>query len=214
MFRRTNIGFRKEGAVARRSIAEIRKEEILEAFYTVVAEKGFTKASIREIAKHAGCSYRMLLHYFKSKEEIVLAAQEQLMSVYGTDLRPGLLDKSKSATDRLNFMFSYFSDLERFSLDFCRAWVEFWALTKVHPSISRGMQKVYEDIKTLIEDIIRDGIKTGEFRKVNPEITTNLILATSEGLTMLWSVNTENTPVETVNDHISEFCLSYLKKGN
>lgn len=50
-----------------------KREEILEAALTVVAEHGYRKASVREIADAAGLSPAGLLHYFGSKEELFVA---------------------------------------------------------------------------------------------------------------------------------------------
>lgn len=50
-----------------------KREEILEAALTVVAEHGYRKASVREIADAAGLSAAGLLHYFGSKEELFVA---------------------------------------------------------------------------------------------------------------------------------------------
>lgn len=50
-----------------------KREEILEAALAVVAEHGYRKASVREIADAAGLSPAGLLHYFGSKEEMFVA---------------------------------------------------------------------------------------------------------------------------------------------
>ncbi|GAA3939255.1 helix-turn-helix domain-containing protein [Microbacterium soli] len=50
-----------------------KREEILEAALRVVADQGYRRASVREIADAAGLSPAGLLHYFGSKEELFLA---------------------------------------------------------------------------------------------------------------------------------------------
>lgn len=50
-----------------------KREEILDAALAVVAEHGYRKASVREIADAAGLSPAGLLHYFGSKEELFVA---------------------------------------------------------------------------------------------------------------------------------------------
>ena len=51
----------------------IKREEILDAALAVVAEHGYRKASVREIADAAGLSPAGLLHYFGTKEELFVA---------------------------------------------------------------------------------------------------------------------------------------------
>lgn len=197
--------------MTKRSITDIRREEIIEAFYSTVAQKGFGKATIREIASRAGCSYGVLNYHFENKEELVLSFLDHVMTTYSAELLDGV-SKCDTATERLEFVFSYFSDLTRFTLDFCRVWVECWAVGNSNRRVSERLNKCYDDLKKVLDNIIREGIRSGEFKKVNPTIASNLIQATCEGLTMLWVVNTENTPVESVNKHLPEFCLSYLKR--
>jgi AcrR family transcriptional regulator len=50
-----------------------KREEILEAALAAVAEHGYRKASVREIADAAGLSPAGLLHYFGTKEELFVA---------------------------------------------------------------------------------------------------------------------------------------------
>ena len=69
----------------KKSIAEIRKEEILHAFINVVAEKGFSKATTREIAKAADCGLGMLHHYFKSKEQMIRECMDYTIEAYRVD---------------------------------------------------------------------------------------------------------------------------------
>lgn len=53
-----------------------KREEILAAALAVVAELGYRKASVREIAEAAGLSPAGLLHYFGSKDELFVAILE------------------------------------------------------------------------------------------------------------------------------------------
>lgn len=53
-----------------------KREEILHAALAVVAELGYRKASVRDIAEAAGLSPAGLLHYFGSKDELFVAILE------------------------------------------------------------------------------------------------------------------------------------------
>lgn len=195
--------------MGRKSIAEIRREEIIQAFYEVVSEKGYGSATIREIAQHAGCSYRMLHHYFANKEEIVVAFLRHLETGYMSDLE-NALSECTTATDSLNCLFSTTSLPGRFSLEFCRAWVDCWALAKAHPSVASILEHLYTRFAKTITKIIREGIKSGEFRKVQPDLAANLIVASAEGLMALWVVNTENIEPEKLWKPLTDIWLDGL----
>jgi len=197
--------------MGRKSIAEIRKEEIIEAFFDVVAQKGFLRATMREIAEAAGCSQGMLHHYFENKEAMVLGFMEHLTDSYTAEIHDEIAERELAA-DRMRFLFSWFLDLDRFDLRFSRAWMEFWVLSKTNPAISEAMTRCYKTVKTIIADIIRDGITAREFRKVDPDLMANLILGSLEGGTVLWVVDKEALPVEATSKQRADLFLQYLKR--
>ncbi len=47
------------------------REELLENCFKIFSQKGYSKVSIREIAKETGLSTGSIYHYFKNKEEIL-----------------------------------------------------------------------------------------------------------------------------------------------
>ncbi len=57
---------------------EARRREVLDAVIDVVAQGGIGDRSLRDIASAAGTSHRMLLHYFGSRDELLLAIVEEV----------------------------------------------------------------------------------------------------------------------------------------
>lgn len=62
--------------------AELRKPEILEGYYRVLIEEGVEGTSISKIAKHLGIHPSLILHYFKSKENLRLALIELMIAKF------------------------------------------------------------------------------------------------------------------------------------
>ncbi len=58
--------------MGRKSISHIRKPEILKHTYKVVEEEGFKGMTIGKIAKRMGVNSGLLIHYFKSKEGLIM----------------------------------------------------------------------------------------------------------------------------------------------
>jgi AcrR family transcriptional regulator len=59
------------------TIVEDRREQILEAALRVFAQKGFVRATNKDIAKEAGITPGLIYHYFESKEDLLKAAIEE-----------------------------------------------------------------------------------------------------------------------------------------
>jgi hypothetical protein len=90
--------------------------------------------------------------------------------------------------------------------------MEFWVLSKTHPAVSQAMTKCYRTVKEIVAGVISDGIKSREFRKVDPELMANLILGSLEGGTVLWVVDKEALPVEKTSKQRAEVFMHYLKR--
>ena len=69
--------------------ADIRKPEILENFYHVLIEEGFEGASINKIARRMNIHPSLIIHYFKTKENLTIALADYLIEKYEA---PGFLD--------------------------------------------------------------------------------------------------------------------------
>jgi AcrR family transcriptional regulator len=57
------------------SVPESSRERLLEAAVTLFAERGFERASMRELASRSGMSLAGLYHHFTSKEQLLYALQ-------------------------------------------------------------------------------------------------------------------------------------------
>jgi len=65
-----------------------KRDEVLSAALTVFSEKGYLKTSIRDLAEAANLSQSGLLHYFGSKEELlveILRRRDQQRAAAGTE---------------------------------------------------------------------------------------------------------------------------------
>lgn len=86
-----------------------REEEIFEAACKVIREKGFHQARITDIAKHAGISYGLVYHYFKSKSDLF----DAILKTWWEGLFRAMdaVDSGDSVRNRLTAVVYYFLDL-------------------------------------------------------------------------------------------------------
>src|SRR5215472_15403149 len=59
------------------STGEDRREQIIDAALHVFAQKGFARATNRDVAGEAGITTGLIYYYFKSKEDLLKAALEE-----------------------------------------------------------------------------------------------------------------------------------------
>ena len=198
--------------MGRKSLASIRREEIIEAFLKVFSEKGYEKSTVREIAQAAGCNHRMLNHYFTTKEALVVAAVEDFIDSYA----PGLeqeISRYSSPTYKMRAFFDWFMSAESFDIAQIRAWVQAWSLTRDHPAILEAFQSWYGRLRGIIADIVCEGIEAGEFKDVDPNTFAELVLESSEGAAVLAILDREDTTRESVAKARAKMYLEYLGCG-
>lgn len=66
---------------------EAKRAGLLNAAISVIAEEGYGGASLRNVAKRAGCTTGAVTYYFANKDEMVTAVAESLWDVFDDLLR-------------------------------------------------------------------------------------------------------------------------------
>lgn len=61
---------------------EDKKKRIIEAAYTIFAKKGYTNASIKDIAKEAEVAPGLVHYYFENKLDVLLSVQKHVQENY------------------------------------------------------------------------------------------------------------------------------------
>lgn len=198
--------------MSRRSIEEIRKEEIMNAFLEVISEKGLANASIREIANTVGCNHGILRHYFGNKEGLIKCTVDFLMDEYVSRLQEDI-NKHDSCIAQIESAFQTYS-FESFGADLTRAWIEIFVFSKTNPAISKVLHGFYRKLKDTFASIIRTGIEKGEFRPIDADVAANMILGWFEGTHFLMVVETEHVPYEQMYQQFCDMFLRYATKEN
>jgi AcrR family transcriptional regulator len=145
------------------TVNERRRRELLDAAFTLIAEKGLEGLRTRAIAARAGVNIATLHYYFGTKEALLLAVVRHVRDVF-TRPAPNDRDATTAVPEDLR---SYF----------VRAWRPFQA----NPGLARVLQElllrakrdraaraalrsVHTHWTRSVEDILRRGIAAGQFR--------------------------------------------------
>jgi len=70
--------------------AELRRQEILENFYEVLKVEGLEGASIAKIAARMDIHPSLIIHYFSTKEEMIVALVDSILEKYEETFLPAL----------------------------------------------------------------------------------------------------------------------------
>jgi AcrR family transcriptional regulator len=152
---------------------EARREEILLAAERKFSQNGFFKTSMAEIAEAAQFAMGTVYRFFKSKEDIYIslveAKVEELLRLMeeATQSRLSAREKVRAVIQvKLSF-----ADQNR---AFFRIYVSEWSGFEwtVKSAFGERVWKRYLAQIDLVAKLIKEGIKTGEFRKLDPKDTS------------------------------------------
>jgi AcrR family transcriptional regulator len=152
---------------SRKIQAEERRLQIMETALSIFAEKGFTEASIKDLADAAGISSGLMYHYFPSKELLLEATVEQFSFL--PQLRIALRDTKGQSSREV---------LTNIALEFLKLLEKREKLIKIllqEGSSNTMVQKVWFNMAregvTLLEKYVAARVATGEFKPHNTEVT-------------------------------------------
>lgn len=169
----------------RPDVSEERKTQILEAATKVFAEHGFTNARMDDIVAESGLSKGALYWYFDSKDAIIVSILDQIFDWETAHVRQ-LLESVDSATAKLEvFIDTTIKDIEKMK-PMMPIFFDFWSLSVRKKTINQAIKRYYQNFLDLIEPIIEDGIRQGEFHSVNVKETAVAIGAMYEGTILFY----------------------------
>lgn len=93
--------------MGRRSLKEERQKEMVKAFYKVAKKEGIENASIAKVADSLGINPSLVIHYFKSKDELLQALVnfnlDRYLSIYTIN---GEIDSKEKLLELIDNLFS------------------------------------------------------------------------------------------------------------
>lgn len=149
---------------------EARRQDILSAAESLFSKNGFFKTSMAEIASASQFAMGTVYRFFKSKEEIYISIVEDKVEEL-----VGLLDenvgRAKTSSDKINVFIQVklgYADRNR---DFFRIYVSEWSGFEwtVKSAFGERVWKLYMAQVDMVTDLIRQGIRRKEFRKMDPK---------------------------------------------
>ena len=149
---------------------EARRQEILSAAECLFSKNGFFKTSMAEIATGSQFAMGTVYRFFKSKEEIYISIVEVKVEELA-----GLLDeeivRAKTASDKINAFIQVKLDYADRNRDFFRIYVSEWSGFEwtIKSAFGERVWKLYMAQVDLVTDLIRQGIRRKEFRKIDPK---------------------------------------------
>lgn len=155
-----------------------RRDEIRGAAASVALEEGLGRVTARRIADRIGVRSGLVTHYFDSIDELVAEAFEQVVSSERARINAATSSSVSSVTRIHQTLSAYIApSRDPFSL----LWLDAWRQSADRPILRRAVVQQMELDVAVMESLILDGVKAGEFPVASPSRAAMRILSVLDG---------------------------------
>jgi AcrR family transcriptional regulator len=163
------------------SVTSRKRDAILDAARAVFSHDGYSLSSVDDVAAEAGIAKGTIYLYFKSKEELYLAALLRDVRAFGSEARAEM--------ERVTTLREKVETFLRVRLEYCRAHKEFWRIylteysrmCALTPS-GRQMRRLQRDNIRHLAGLIEAAMKRHEIRRVPAAALAAKLFDISRGL--------------------------------
>jgi AcrR family transcriptional regulator len=142
------------GANARRTpIEDIRRSELVQAAIEVIAKRGFDRTTVRDIAKSAGAAAGSVHYYFKSKDELLRAAFEELEARFHRQVEQ-TLSTDGSASDKLRSLVDLFFGDSAAETEQWDVQIDVWQQASRHAEFREAFTAAHDWWVTTVAEIL------------------------------------------------------------
>jgi len=164
--------------------SQLRRREILAAYYETLVAEGLQGSSLAKIAKRLGVPPSLLIHYFGTKEQMTVELVDYLLDEY----REGYGDRLAAIVDpleRLQAIVDTFFDPRYHELLDDSVFYACFYLSLRHPSVRQSYHTLYEATLQLIETAVADCMAAGLIERDDAPELALVVKALEEGYAFL-----------------------------
>ncbi|AET67158.1 transcriptional regulator [Desulfosporosinus orientis DSM 765] len=158
-------------------------QRILDAAIEAFAESGFHHCQVNKIARLAGVADGTIYLYFKSKEDVLIRVFQERMGDFIASMSKEL-SQCKTTEARLKTIvkthFSYMEENRSIAI------VTQLELRQSDPRIRLHINNTVVDYFNLIEEVIQQGIESGEVPKIDTRVARQMIFGSLDEATTDW----------------------------
>jgi len=196
-------------------ITEYRQKQILDAALAVFSQKGYSEATIPDIARQAGVAVGTIYNYYESKHDLLVSLVNTF--IVTEPLRELLKQSPKTKAGEENLIRSIienrlafgFENLDKFLLVF----TEILRDSELRQKFS---EQVILPLVAFPDNYLSAKIASGDFRSVDHRIIFRAMFGMVIGFILLRKLEGENSPtrgmtVHNLSEQLADFVLNGLK---
>lgn len=187
-----------------------RRAEIVESTWQLIARQGFATTSLRQINREMGSAYGAIGHYFKSKNELLLAAFNHVFAAtnHRFEARGGA---SLSGLDALRALCTEVMPLDEERLLEARIVIPFWELTVADADFAAVHTKAMAQWSAQFERCLVEAMEAGTARpELDPETVAAQLMSMLMGMQILAVASPTDYPAAKLEHSVETFLTAVV----
>ncbi len=191
---------------SRLSKGEKSRHRIIEATISSISKYGFEEASISIIAKIAKVNKGLIVHYFKSRDELVMEAINYV-AILGAQVTETLIKNTEEAVDPIEkYLYATFEWMTNYP-EHAHLIILLFPRASYDVKSRNRAQKLYQTSWDRIEKMLQDGIKKNRYRQGN-----HVQLARQIHMFLIGAIVTSSMDPEVLLPQYREHCLFAVRR--
>lgn len=167
--------------VPRPDVSQERRAQIIEAALACFTRQGYVNTTMDHIATESELSKGALYWYFDSKEDLFQAAASWVMRRAAEESMAALV-ACDTASERLRVGARCLVDFCRETENYFALIVEFWTQSEDREEAAAFWAAMIDHYRRAVAAIFEEGVETGEFKSVDTEALSWMMMAAYDGL--------------------------------
>lgn len=166
--------------MGRKSKAKDRRKEILSHFYDVIIDEGFEGASFAKVARRMDVNPSLLVHYFSSKDAMVLGLIDHVISTYSAQILPDF-SKVENPAERWDDVVDVVSRIQWDLFLNSTVFYSAYTLSLRNEDIRQQFVELYAGVRDRLEEEISHASQAGIIDVIDTRRAAELIITLMEG---------------------------------
>jgi len=165
------------------AVADVRRDQMLAAAATLIAERGFSDTRIADVAERVGASPALVIYYFGTKDSLLTEALRwSERSFYAATEE--MLRSTTSLRKRLQILVEWtlIPDNQTALTGDWGLWFDLWAQAFRHAEVKKDRAELDRQWRDLISRVVQAGIDADEIGRVDVETFAIMWGALLDGL--------------------------------
>ena len=133
---------------------EKRRLEVSEAAWQVIVEEGLDQASVRAVAQRLGCSTGVVMHYFRTMDELMLLALDRVVTKHVAQTRQAV--EGYEGVERLVRLLCTAMPTDAKAEIGWRIWLAFLGHAVGHPKLMTAHRRRYKGLRETLVGELKD----------------------------------------------------------